>query len=66
MHLKGKSETPTQVFSYEYVKSFKDSFFIEQLQRLLLNYVLVSAKKFKKKVSGETTFPLISLFYVRI
>ena len=41
--------------------------FLEQLQWLLLNYVLVSEKKnLKKKVSGEISFELISLFHVQI
>ena len=33
----------------EYSKSFSNSFFIEQLRRLLLNYVLVSERIFKKE-----------------
>ena len=54
-------------FSCEYSKSFRNSFFIEQLRGLLLNYVLVFKKEFKeKKVSGEIAFPLISLFHVQI
>ena len=44
-----------------------DSFFIEQLRWLLLNYVLVFRKKYKeKKVSGEIAFALISLLHVQI
>ena len=39
-------------------------FFIEQLQWLLLNYVLVS-EFLKNKVSGEIAFDF-SLFYVQI
>ena len=38
---------------------------MEQLQWLLLNYVLVS-EFFKKKVSREIAFELISLFHVQI
>ena len=61
VHIKNKSctspeglqlyqkETPTWVFSCEYSKSFRNSFFIEQLWRLLLNYVLVSEKNFKNE-----------------
>ena len=44
-----QKETPTWVFSCEYSKSFRNSFFIEQLWWLLLNYVLVSEKNFKKE-----------------
>ena len=56
-------ETPTQVFSCEFSKSFRKIFFIEQFWWLLLNYVLVSEKNFlKKKVSGEIAFELINLF----
>ena len=33
---------------------------------VLLNYVLVSEKKLKKKVSGEIAFELIRLFHVQI
>ena len=39
---------------------------LEQLQWLLLKYVLVSERIFKKKVSGEIAFDLISLFHVQI
>ena len=43
------------------------TFLIEQLWWLLLNYILVSAKKIlKKKVSGEIASELISLFHVQI
>ena len=35
-------ESPTWVFSCEYSKSFRNSFFIEQHLWLLLNYVLIS------------------------
>ena len=44
------------MFSCEYSKSFRNSFFIEQLLWLLL----------KKEVSGEIAFELISLFHVQI
>ena len=52
------------MFSCECSKSFRDSFFIEQLQWLLLNKILLSESlEFsKKKVSGEIAFALISLF----
>ena len=41
--------------------------FMEQLQWLLLNYVLVSENHFlKKKVGDEIAFELISLFHVQI
>ena len=40
-------------------------FSLEQLQWLLLNYVLVSERIFKK-VSGEVAFDLISLFHVQM
>ena len=40
-------------------------FFIEQLRWLLLNYVLVSERIFKKE-SREIAFDLISLFHVQI
>ena len=40
-------------------------FSVEQLQWLLLNYVLVS-EFLKKKDSGEITFDLISLFHVQM
>ena len=43
------------------------TFLTEQLWWLLLNYILVSAKKIlKKKVSGEIASELISLFHVQI
>ena len=42
------------MFSCEYSKCFRDSFFIEQLWWLLLNYVLVFKNKFEeKKVKGD-------------
>ena len=41
-------------------------FIIEQLWWLLLNYVLVSERIFKKKVTGEIAFDLISLFHVQM
>ena len=41
-------------------------FSIEQQQWLLLNYVLVSERIFKKKVTGEIAFDLISLFHVQM
>ena len=44
-----QKEAPNWVFSREYSKSFRNSFFIEQLWWLLLNYVLVSEKNFKKE-----------------
>ena len=40
-------------------------FSVEQLQWLLLNYVLVS-EFLKKKDSGEIAFDLISLFHVQM
>ena len=40
-------------------------FSLEQLQWLLLNYVLVS-ERICKKVSGEVAFDLISLFHVQM
>ena len=46
-------------------KVLATSFFMEQLQWLLLNYVLVSKRIFKKE-SGMITFDLISLFHVQI
>ena len=79
MHVKEKSynstvglqlcqkETPTEALSFEYSKSFRDSFFKEQLLCLLLNHVLVLRKVVKeKKVSGEIAFALISLFHIQI
>ena len=42
------------------------TFFIEQLQWLLLNYILVLKGLLKKKVIGEIPFDLISLFHVQI
>ena len=42
------------------------TFFKEQLWWLLLKYVLVSERFFKKENSGEIAFDLISLFYVQI
>ena len=53
-------------FSYAYSKSFKDCFFIEQLQWMLLKEVLVSEKNLKKESYEEIAFVLISLFYVQI
>ena len=53
------------LFSYEYSKCFRNSFFIEQLRWLLLNYVLVSERILKRKVSGEIAFDLISLFHLQ-
>ena len=38
----------TRVFSCEYSKSFRNNFFIEQLQWLFLNYILVSERFLKK------------------
>ena len=40
-------------------------FSLEQLQWLLLNYVLVSERIFKE-FSGEVAFDLISLFHVQM
>ena len=60
-------ETPTQLFSCEHSKSFRDSFFIEQLPWLFLNYVLVSEKNFlQKKLVDRLPFDLINLFHVKI
>ena len=43
------------------------AFFIEQLQWVLLHYVLVSGKNFKKnKVRGEIAFAIISLFHAQM
>ena len=43
------------------------TFFIEQLQWLLWNYILVSERFFfKNKVIGEIAFDLISLFHAQI
>ena len=44
-------------------KVLKTAFFIEQLQWLLLNYIVVLEKKIKK---GEIAFELISFFHVQI
>ena len=41
-------------------------FSLEQLQWLLLNYVLVSERIFKQKDSGEIAFDLISLLHVQM
>ena len=46
-------------------KVLRTIFSLEQLQWLLLNYVLVSERIFKK-VSGEVAFDLISLFHVQM
>ena len=48
-----KKETPTKVCSCENLKSFRNSFFIEQLLGLLLNYVLVSEENFLKRTLLE-------------
>ena len=42
-------ETPTRVLSREYSQSFRNIFFIEQLRWLVLSYVLVSERIFKKR-----------------
>ena len=42
------------------------AFFVEQIWWLFLNYVLVSERILKKKISGEIDFDLISLFHVQI
>ena len=47
-------------------KVLATAFFMEQLWWLLLNYVLVSERIFKKKVGREVAFELISLFQVQI
>ena len=47
------------------LKALATIFFIEQLRWLLLNYVLVSERIFKK-VSGEIAFDLITLYHVQI
>ena len=47
-------------------KVLTTAYFIEQLRRLLLNYVLPSEGILKKKVSREIAFELISLFHVQI
>ena len=41
-------------------------FAIEQLQWLLLNYVLVSERIFKKKDSGDIAFDLINLPHIQM
>ena len=71
VHVKDKSCNSLQdfkpaTFFCEYFKGFSNSFFMKQLQSLLLNYVLVSERIFKKKVSREIAFELISLFHVQI
>ena len=53
MHAKDKSCDSLQdfrpaAFSCEYSKNFRNSFFIEQLQWLFLNYILVSERFLKK------------------
>ena len=46
-------------------KVLKTAFFIEQLQWLLLNYILVLEKKIKKE-ERLIAFELISFFHVQI
>ena len=53
MHAKDKSCDSLQdfrpaAFSCEYSKNFRNNFFIEQLQWLFLNYILVSERFLKK------------------
>ena len=47
-------------------KVLATAFFVEQFWWLFFNYVLVSEKIKKKKVSGEIAFDLIGLFHVKI
>ena len=53
------------MFSCEYSEPFRCSFFIEQLRWLLLNYLLVSEKKNKKRKLMErlVSFALIGLLH---
>ena len=53
------------MFSCEYSEPFRCSFFIEQLRWLLLNYLLVSEKKNKKRKLTErlVSFALIGLLH---
>ena len=46
---KKPKHTPTQLFSCEYCKIFKNSFFIEQLQWLLL--ILINAKGYRNDLN---------------
>ena len=55
--------TSKQVFSCEYSRIFAKPFFIEQLQWLLLNYILVSERIINKE---SLWIDLISLFNVQI
>ena len=57
--------TPKRCFSVNIPKVIATASFMEQIRWLLLNYVLVSDRNFKKE-SREIAFELISLFHVQI
>ena len=78
MHLKDKScnrpeglqlykkETPIQVFCCDYSKSFRNNFFYRRTTVAAFELCFSIRKNFKKEVSGEIAFDLISLFHVQI
>ena len=68
MEPKGNSIELSTFFKYDLMemkKSLGTAFFIEQFRWLFFNYVLLSDRIFKKKVSGEIAFDLTSLFHVQ-
>ena len=59
-------ETPTQLFSCEYSKNFRNNFFYRTTPVDAFEWRSIRKEFLKKKVSGEITFDIITLFNVQI